>query len=95
MNLTSIVVFNGFWIVGLAILLAAYSYYSYEAAIQEQKLREYLPQTSFQQVALVSGVFVAIGLAGTSQAVWETIIWAIFALLTAGLAITNRKKIEQ
>lgn len=88
MNLASTIIFNSFWIIGLALLLATLSHTSYEASVQKRPFKELIQQANFQQAAHISALLVGIGLAGTSQTLWETIIWAIFAIINTGLAIT-------
>ncbi len=71
------VVLNSFWIIGLALILAALSYHRYLAIIWKRSLREQLGQASFQLVFLAGAALVGLGLAGTAAALWETIVWAI------------------
>lgn len=73
---------NLFWIVGLAILLAAFSYYSWLARVEERPLKIQLNQPGFQAAFWFSIVLIAIGLAGTSQRTWEIVLWTIFALIS-------------
>jgi hypothetical protein len=75
--------FNTFWILGLAILLAALSYYYWQASQESRPLREQLNQPSFLKFFWLSFVFIGVGLAGTSQRAWETTIWIIFTLISA------------
>jgi hypothetical protein len=73
---------NSFWIVGLAILLAAFSYHYWLAAEENRRLKEQLAQPGFQKFYWFSFVLIAVGLAGTSQKSWEIAIWIIFALIS-------------
>ncbi len=75
------VLFNGFWIMGLAILLSAFSYHYWLAPIENRRLREQLDQPSFTLFFWISFIFICLGLAGTSQRLWETGIWIIFLLI--------------
>jgi hypothetical protein len=70
---------NSFWIVGAAVLLASFSYQYAQA--QPASLRERLSQPSFLRFIWVGFTCIAIGLAGTSQTVWESILWSIFVLI--------------
>ena len=72
---------NSFWILGLAILLAAFSYHYWQASQHNQQLKAQLNGVAFLRLFWFGLVLVSIGLAGTSTAVWETIIWTIFTLL--------------
>ena len=60
------VIANGFWIVGLALVLAALSYYYWHASQAGHSLRP-----AFQKVAAVGLLLVGVGLAGTSTAPWQ------------------------
>lgn len=73
---------NLFWIVGLAVLLAAFSYHSWLAREEERPLKIQLNQADFQKYFWLALILIAIGLAGTSQRIWEIVIWTIFALLS-------------
>jgi len=72
---------NAFWILGLAILLAAFSYHYWEAQQTQTRLREQLNKPAFNKNLWLSFILITIGLAGTSNKVWETIIWGIFLLV--------------
>jgi len=81
---------NSFWIVGLAILLAAFSYHNWQAEIENRRLREQLERPSFQRFFWISFTLIGIGLAGTSQRSWETAVWIAFTLLSVVNAIKIR-----
>ena len=90
-NLAFSVVANSFWIIGLAILLAAFSYHYDQAQRRRRPLRVQLRQRSFVGAAWIATTLVAVGLAGTSNAVWEAIIWSIFALISLYNALSTRR----
>jgi len=75
-------IFNAFWILGLAVLLAAFSYHSWAAGQERRPLREQLNQPSFSRLFWISLTFVSVGLAGTSQRLWETAIWVLFIIVS-------------
>lgn len=81
------ILFNGFWIVGLALLLATFSYHYDRAQRRNRSLRTQMGARSFATGAWLSVTLVSIGLAGTSARWWETIIWIVFALIGAGNAV--------
>ncbi|MCA9966879.1 MAG: hypothetical protein KC423_21670 [Anaerolineales bacterium] len=72
--------FNSFWIVGLALLLAAFSYHYWVAQTTQLSLKEQLNTQPFQQLFWLSFVLVGIGLVGTSTTWWESGIWLLFTL---------------
>jgi len=83
------VIFNSFWIVGLAILLAAFSYHYWLAEQEGIRLRKKLGLVGFQRALWLSLALVAIGLAGTSQSTWETVIWGVLTLVALVILLTS------
>ncbi len=84
--------FNVCWIVGLAILLAAYSYHYWASRQTQTSLRVQLSQPAFYIFFWLSFVLVCVGLAGTSNALWEVALWVSFALL--GVIFTVRAIVD-
>jgi len=73
---------NSFWIIGLSILLAAFSYHYWLADQENRHLKEQLERPDFQRLLWFSFVFIGVGLAGTSQQVWESAVWIIFTIIS-------------
>ncbi|HSM56627.1 MAG TPA: hypothetical protein VK879_10775 [Candidatus Sulfomarinibacteraceae bacterium] len=73
---------NSLWIVGLAILLAAFSYHYDRAQRRQHSLRQQLAEPSFAIAGWLAFVLIASGLAATSTRIWETVIWILFAILS-------------
>ena len=70
------------WILGLAIILAVFSYHHWQANQENQSPREQIRTPAFT-IPTRSGLsLVTIGLAGTSQTIGEAIIWLILLLIT-------------
>lgn len=74
---------NGLWLLGLAVLLAAFSYHYNEARQSKRPLKRQLQERSFALAAWVSLTLVGAGLASTSQQWWEAGIWILFTLYAA------------
>ncbi|HRQ40556.1 MAG TPA: hypothetical protein PLD25_21795 [Chloroflexota bacterium] len=74
-------IFNSFWIIGLAVLLAACSYQHWAARQTQTSLRVQFAQPSFLIYFWLSFVLVCMGLAGTTRQLWEIAIWAGFAIV--------------
>lgn len=74
------VVAHGFWIAGLALILAALSYYTWLAGQEGRSLRRELAGPSFQKPLLIGLLLVGIGLSGTSQQLWQVIAAAAVAV---------------
>jgi hypothetical protein len=83
---------NSLWILGLAILLAGFSYHYWLATESRQSLRLVLQGRSFQYFAWLGLALVAAGLAGTSQQLWERVIWILFAVYGAINFISNWRR---
>jgi len=79
-NILLSVLFNSFWIVGLALLLAAFSYHYDRAQRLNRPLRTQLRASSFTLAAWTSTALVGIGLAGTSSRAWESVLWIAFTI---------------
>jgi len=71
---------NALWVVGLAVLLAAFSYHYDEARRAERPLKRQLQGRSFARAAWIGVALIGAGLAATSQVVWEAGIWILFTL---------------
>ncbi len=79
------IIFNIFWIFGLALLLAAFSYQNWDASQNNLSLRVQLSQPGFLRLFWLSIFLISIGLVGTSQQLWEMALWgglALFSLAT-------------
>ena len=72
---------NSLWILGCAIALATVSYASWEASTFQQKFRERLRKIQFQVALNLAGFLFCLGLAGTSQPVWQIVLWLVMAIL--------------
>ncbi len=70
---------NVLWIVGLATALAAVSYAIWDAWASHTSLRERLGRTSYQIVLDLSAILFCLGLAGTSPALWQALLWLLLA----------------
>ncbi len=72
---------NSFWILGLAVLLASFSYHYWQAGEEKRPLKAQLDSPSFLAAFWSGFILIGIGLAGTSGQIWETSIWTFFTLL--------------
>ena len=86
-NLAYSVAINSSWILGLAILLAAFSYHYDQAQRRQRPLRDQLSEPSFNIAAWVAAILVGIGLTGTSTRIWEGAIWLAFTIFSLANAI--------
>ena len=70
---------NAIWISGSALALAAFSYASWQASVNQQRLRQALGQSSIQAALNVAGALFFLGLAATARGPLEVIVWLILA----------------
>jgi hypothetical protein len=82
---------NALWISGGALALAAFSYASWQASVNRQRLRQALGQSSIQAVLNVAGALFSLGLAATAQNSTEVIVWLILAGLFIFQWLRNRR----
>ncbi|HBY08922.1 MAG TPA: hypothetical protein DEH22_14515 [Chloroflexi bacterium] len=75
---------NALWILACALALATLSYASWQASALGGKFREYLGQPWIQISLNVAGVLFCAGLAGTSDVLWQRVLWI---LLGVGFAV--------
>lgn len=71
---------NSLWILGLAVLLAVWSYASYEAGRSKQKMRHKLNELGYA-LALDAGMVLFIaGMATTEDREWARGLWIVLGL---------------
>lgn len=83
-----LLLFHTFWILGLALLLASFSYHYEQALRRERSLRQQLQRRSFAGTAWLSLTLIGIGVAGTSREGWEVAIWILLTLYTGWHTLT-------
>jgi len=86
--------FNGLWILGSAILLAAFSYQLWAAQEYAQPLPTLLNQLSFLRATWFGLALITTGFAGSSQHPWETALWSILTLLCLGSLLQSWEKVQ-
>ncbi len=86
---------NTFWILGCALALATLSYASWQAYIENEKMCMVLSLPTYKISLYAAGILFSIGLAATSDRIWEILLWTILVILfiiQAGLSIYQKKK---
>jgi len=89
---------NTFWILGCALALATLSYASWQASVEDTKIRMVLSSPGYKISLYAAGALFSIGLAATSDRIWEIILWTILAILfiiQLGLSIYQKKKTKK
>ncbi|MEM8860276.1 MAG: hypothetical protein AAGD96_18265 [Chloroflexota bacterium] len=79
--------FSSVWIIGFSIIVAALSYHHYMAGVKNVSFREQLSHVSFQRLLWSGLTLVNIGFAGSSNTTWQSITFAVLALLSGYQAI--------
>lgn len=78
---------NALWILGLTAGLATLSYASWQASIHKQKFTARLKQVPIQIALNLAGLLFSAGLAATSDAILEIVLWIVLALAFAAQVI--------
>ncbi len=86
--------YNALWILGLSIILAAFSYADWRARLGGEKLRQRLNASSFQLPLSLGLLLVSLSLLLLAHTWWERLIWAIFALLFAWQGWQSRQAMK-
>jgi hypothetical protein len=71
---------NSFWILGCAVVLATISYASWEASATGNKFRSCVTKHQSQIALNLGGLLFCIGLVGTTDVVWQQILWALLGI---------------
>jgi hypothetical protein len=77
---------NGLWIVGLAILLATWSYGRWAAQNARVKTRIKLQELRYALALDLGLLLFVIGMAATESRRWAQVIWALLGLVVVGHA---------
>ena len=77
------VVANGVWILGLAVLLAAFSWASWVASVERGRVRTVLGRPGARRALGLGLVLFCAGLAATGRTWWERALWALLSVLFA------------
>ena len=73
-------VMNAFWVLGCAVALATLSFASWAASATGEKFRVCLGKPNIQMILNLAGLLFCVGLAGTSDVVWQQILWVILGV---------------
>ena len=87
---------NALWILGLTVGLATLSYASWQASIHKEKFTARLKRVPIQLALNLAGLLFSAGLAATSDAMLEIVLWIGLALAFAAqvilLEITRKRE---
>lgn len=77
------VFFNALWVLGAAVILAALSFYQYDAQRRRERLRVRLAAPDFQAWLSVGLVLISLSLALIGPRWWERVLWALLCAMSA------------
>ncbi len=77
------VAFNALWIIGCAVILAAFSYTNWLAHERGERTRQLLGRPTFQLPFTIGMTLISLGLFFLARGWLERGLWAIFTLLFA------------
>lgn len=72
---------NSLWILGLSLALGTLSYGSWQASVTQHNTWSILKGSGYLISFSLAALLFCVGLAGTSDTIWEIIIWSILAVL--------------
>ena len=88
------VVTNGLWVLGLAGMLAALSYFDYYAKIRDQPVRRVLKAPMFVRPFSWAGLIFCVGMATSGGSWWQRVAWVVLAVLFAMQVWQSREPVE-
>jgi multisubunit Na+/H+ antiporter MnhB subunit len=74
--------FNGLWVLGTAVILAALSFSHYEAQRRGERLRAQLAAPGFQAWLSVGLALISLGLALIGPRWWERLLWGLLCAMS-------------
>ena len=74
--------FNGLWVLGAAVILAAFSLSRYEAQRRGERLRMRLVVPGFQLPLLVGLALISLGVALIGPRWWERVLWGALCAMS-------------
>ena len=89
--------FASLWITGLAVILSVLGFVDYHAKERKTRFRDELRRPSYQAWINVGLTLFCLGLLGSSDAWWETILWGLLAVAFIWFSISSfreSRKIE-
>ncbi len=75
--------FNGLWVLGAAVILAALSFSRYEAQRQGERWRTRLAASGFQMWFLAGLILISLGAALVGPRWWQRGLWGVFCAVNA------------
>ena len=87
-----LVLSSAVWIGGAALALATFSYASWSASVQGERLRVVLQRPAYQLLLLAAACLICVGLGLTVPSGLETVLWLILAVISAAVFISIWRK---
>lgn len=73
--------FNSFWVLGAAVILAAFGFCCYDVHVRGERLRARLTVPDFQMWLLVGLTLIGLGAALTVSRWWERALWGLLCVV--------------
>lgn len=74
--------FDGSWVLGAAVILAAFSFSCYEARRRGERLRVRLVAPGFQLWLFFGLVLISLGIVLIGPRWWERVLWGLFCAMS-------------
>jgi hypothetical protein len=71
--------FASLWILGLAVILSVFGFVDYHAKAGGRRFRDELRKSIYQAWINIGLVLFCLGLLGSSDAWWESVLWGLLA----------------
>jgi hypothetical protein len=88
------VITNGLWVLGLAGMLAALSYFDYYAKTHDLSVRQVLNAPMFVRPFSWAAIVFCVGAAASGGSWWQRVAWAVLAILFAVQAWKSREPVD-
>ena len=89
------IVINGLWVLGLAGMLAALSYFDYHAKTHTLSVRQMLNKPVFVRPFSWAAVVFCVGVAASGGSWWQRVAWVVLAILFAAQAWKSREPVDR
>lgn len=86
---------NSLWVLGLSVLLAAWSMAYYDAQRSDRKTLQILGEDGYSWAVTVGLVLFCAGLAATEDRVWAQILWGVLGVAFIGDQVLRWRKAER
>jgi multisubunit Na+/H+ antiporter MnhB subunit len=87
--------FNGLWVLGAAVTLAAFSLSYYEAQRRDERLRVRLATPGFQLPLALGLLLISLGMALLGPRWWKRVLWGLVGAMSAWQLWTGWRRLRR